>query len=221
MCFSATASFSMSALLVATGIVSTITAINTNKRYLLLALIPIVFGIQQGIEGIIWWQLLSGENDSRLAFSTSFYLFFAYYFWPVYMPVCTYFIERNVLRKKILAGFIIAGAALGAILYVPLLAGVIPVQAFVVGACIHYAVYQSTPLLLTYTLCYQFIVLMSLFLSSEPRLKLLGGMILVASFISYWWYFYAFTSIWCFFSAGISLYIAYIVYQSARGSKST
>ena len=71
MCFSANASFTLGAVLISTGIFSTIRANKANKNYIFLALIPIFFGIQQVIEGIVWWQLY--ENKSP---SSSFWIYF-------------------------------------------------------------------------------------------------------------------------------------------------
>ena len=212
MCFSAKASFTLGALLISTGIFSTITAKNSNKNYIFLALIPIFFGIQQVIEGIIWLQMY-GDKFTGSSFWVYFYLFFAFYFWPAFIPLCSYRIEQNTTRKKVLAGFLLAGIILGAIIYVPILLGVISTKAMVMGQCIQYDVHQSITLSSLYTIFYLFIITMSLLISSIPKIKLLGIVILISANISYWWYFHAFTSTWCFFAAAISIYIAYIVYR--------
>ena len=108
MCFSATASFTLSAVLVSTGFFSVITAYKFNKKYLLMALMPIILGLQQGIEGMMWLSFNS-KNYLNIHFYTDLYLFFAFYFWPASIPICVYLTENNGLRKKILMGFVVAG----------------------------------------------------------------------------------------------------------------
>mgnify|MGYP000496965972 CR=1 FL=1 len=213
MCFSATASFTLGAVLLATGAFSTVIAAKSNTNYLFLALIPIFFGIQQNIEGIIWWQLYQNNFSTFTSFWIYLYLFFAFYFWPAYIPLCAYYLEKNPFRKKILIGFIIAGTILGSVIYGPLLLGIISAQATIAGQCIHYVVYQSTTLIWWYTISYILIVTISLLLSSAPKIKLLGMVTFIAALAAYWWYFHAFTSIWCFFSAALSIYVASIIYQ--------
>ena len=129
------------------------------------------------------------------------------------MPLCTYFIEKKAFQKKLLRRLIFAGATLGVIIYAPILVGAVSAQASIIGHCIQYAVYQSPPLIYTYTICYLLIILMSLLLSSISNIKLLGLAVLISAIVSYWWYFHAFTSIWCFFAAALSIYIAHIVHQ--------
>ncbi len=210
MCFSATASFTLSAILISTGIFSAITAYNANKNYLLLSLVPIIFGIQQCIEGLIWQQLHI-DHFSIAQWYAYIYLFFAFYLWPVYVPICIYFIEKGALRKKILGTLVIAGLLLSIIMYAPILFGIIPSAPLIKGHSIHYQAYQSDLLIYTYSVCYIAILTLALLFSSEMRIKLFGIMILVASIAAYSLYIYAFTSMWCFFSAILSIYIAFIM----------
>ena len=218
MCFSADASFSLGTVLISSGIFSAIRANKANKNYIFLALIPIFFGIQQIIEGIVWWQLY-GSKSPISSFGIYFYLFFAFYFWPFFIPLCAYRIEQNTTRKKVLAGFLIAGTILGSIIYIPLLLGIISAQAIIAGQCIQYIVNQSNTISWLYSIGYILIITMSLLLSSIPKIKLLGILIFISATISYWWYFYAFTSTWCFFAAFISLYIVYIMYRLPMKTK--
>lgn len=82
MCFSAPASF---ATAVVTGVIG-IVAISrtTQRRELPLALVPLIFAIQQGIEGVLWLTL--PEDTPAVSFGglVNAYLFFAQVFWPVF-----------------------------------------------------------------------------------------------------------------------------------------
>jgi hypothetical protein len=212
MCFSTTASFTLSTVLVSTGFFSVFTAYKLNKHYLLIALMPIILGLQQGFEGIIWWSFRSG-NYLNIHFYTYLYLFFAFYFWPSYIPISVYLTEKNSSRKKILMGFIIAGQMLGIILYLPLLFNIIPVSTHIIKHSIHYATYQSAPVLWIYSIGYIGLLTIPLFLSSSLPIRFFGLMVLLSSLIAYWLYLYVFTSMWCFFAAVLSIYIAYIIIQ--------
>jgi hypothetical protein len=215
MCFSATASFTLSTILVSTGIFSVITAYKFNKKYLLLALMPIIFGLQQGLEGMIWLNM-NAENVLNLPFYMYSYLFFAFYFWPAYIPVSIYFTENNGLRKKMMLGCMVAGQILGIIIFTPVLIGVIPVSINVIKHSIHYGTYQSSLVLWGFSIAYISIITLPLFLSSAPAIVFFGWMVLVSSLLSYWLYFYVFTSTWCFFAAIFSLYIAHILKKEQK-----
>ena len=104
MCFSSTASFSAAALLIpiaALG-VRRIPAGLAAER-LPLALTPALFGLQQGLEGLVWLGLEPGGSEAGdalpavsvvpahggLAHAAALaYLFFAHAFWLVWMPWC-------------------------------------------------------------------------------------------------------------------------------------
>jgi len=213
MCFSATASFTLSTVLVSTGLISIFIAHKFNKNYLVMALMPIILGVQQALEGVIWLNSSSGHY-LLVDFYTSLYLFFAFYFWPAYVPMSVYFTERQVVRKKIIIGFIIAGQALGLILYLPLLLGLIPVSTDIIKHSIHYATYQSSTVLWIYSIAYISMLTIPFMLSSSLPIRVFGLMVLFSSLISYWLYLYVFTSMWCFFAAILSIYIVYIIIQS-------
>ncbi|MCX7114979.1 MAG: hypothetical protein NTW08_03585 [Gammaproteobacteria bacterium] len=208
MCFSATASFTAGSLLIATGAVSVTAAFKNNKNYLLFACMPVIFGIQQCIEGLVWSRLV----DPSVHLYALIYLFFAFYFWPAYVPICAYSLEKNKGRKKIIKGFMIAGQLLGIIMYAPILFGAIPLTVSSVDHSILYQTYSWGPLLWTYGVCYIFILTGSFLLSSLRKVNLFGVITFISVMISYWWYLYAFTSIWCFFCAILSFYITYTIY---------
>jgi hypothetical protein len=54
MCFSATASFALSAFLLPIGAYCVKKTVEADKRYLILAAVPVGFGIQQAFEGGLW-----------------------------------------------------------------------------------------------------------------------------------------------------------------------
>jgi hypothetical protein len=96
MCFSASASF------VAATISGTAGAICLARvRYrgdLLLAAIPLVFAVQQTIEGFLWQSLEHEGLSERSAALTAAFLMLMLVLWPVYAPLATFLAEPDRRR---------------------------------------------------------------------------------------------------------------------------
>ena len=119
MCFSATASFSAGAVLLGIGSLTLRSA--SRPRELAFAAIPMLFAIQQLIEGVIW--LTFGDEATLLnSLLTHVYSFFSHVMWPVYVPVAVLLMEPAGWRRRALIAFVAAGAAVGAYLLYILLA---------------------------------------------------------------------------------------------------
>ncbi len=108
MCFSAVASFTSGAILVTAG-AFTLSHVRS-RASLPFAMIPLLFGIQQGIEGVVW---LTFGSEPLHTISTYMFMLFAYVFWPVYVPLTIWLIEKQRVRKKLLAGVAMIGLAIG------------------------------------------------------------------------------------------------------------
>jgi hypothetical protein len=213
MCFSATASFTAGALLVSAGLLGMRLALKQNKDYLLFSLIPLFFGIQQLSEGLIWILMnRNGFNSAKLV--GYFYLFYAFYFWPIYVPLSVYFIEKVGPRRKLIGSFIIAGSILGSILYIPILFQQEPYRLSLAQHSISYEVYQTGVWRWIYSITYLFIITFSLISSSQLRVKIFGSLIYISSLVAYYLYVYAFTSIWCYLAAILSIYIIFVVIKA-------
>lgn len=212
MCFSATASFSASSLLLLSGVYCSYLAKKQNKNYLLFSLIPVFFGLQQFIEGVIW--IFLNSNQLYFAYLTSYiYLFFAFYLWPIYIPLSLYFIERKKSYQRVIRLFIIIGAILGSIMYIPILFHIVPFSVTILKHSIDYKVYESGITLWLYSISYVLILTLSLLYSPQLKIKIFGLLVLLSFLFSYWVRIYAFTSVWCFFAAILSIYIIYIVFS--------
>ena len=100
MCFSAPVSFVAGAALSAAG-VATI-RMTSRKAEIALAMIPLLFGVQQLTEGMIW---LSFRNDSQLpnATLTFVYSLFSHVLWPIYIvqfPVTARVLEKHIAYES-------------------------------------------------------------------------------------------------------------------------
>ena len=104
MCFSATASFATAA---ATGAMGVVTVMRVdNVREAPLAAIPLVFCVQQAIEGALWVTLGHGADANLSGVLANAYIVIALMFWPVFAPFAAGLIEqarpnRLIIRFRI------------------------------------------------------------------------------------------------------------------------
>ena len=107
MCFSAAASFTSSAIISSVGVAGEKRPIRPSQR--VFASIPLVFGFQQLIEGILWVTLRSGKYPQLQDVSAHVYLIVALMAWPVIVPVAMYLMEDVASKKRIISIFLVMG----------------------------------------------------------------------------------------------------------------
>ena len=218
MCFSATASFSAGALLLGIGTLTFRSALATRQRQALpFAAIPLLFAVQQLIEGVIW---LTFRVDAPLLNSvmTHVYSFFSHVLWPVYVPVAVMLMEPNGWRRRTLIAFVAAGAAVGAYLLYILLA--FPVVSRPTGQHIEY---DSPHFFAAVTMTlYLLSTALSPLLSTHRMVVVFGALALLSFGAAYAFYATWFISVWCFFAALLSavVYLHFGVRERER-SRST
>lgn len=197
MCFSATASFTASAVL---GVVGAATLGKTkNRRAWLLSAVPLIFALQQFVEGLLWVSLKSWPI--YVLPLTHVFLFFALFFWPIYAPLMILFLEPSKIRRIIIAFFCVGGAVVGTMFYLDFLKQ--PEAVRVVNKCLYYPNQIFNPELLKYL--YMLVTVGAGLISSRPIVKLFCLLVLVGSVVTYFFYAVNFTSVWCFFAAIISV----------------
>ena len=97
MCFSAAASFTVGAALMPAGIYCVSAALRKKPSHLGLAVVPLIFGIQQLSEGFVWHAL---DHDPQSVRSWSLvFLFFALAFWPLWFSVVGALMESQPRRR--------------------------------------------------------------------------------------------------------------------------
>jgi hypothetical protein len=213
MCFSAVASFTTAALLIPLGIYASNIAWRKDSRYLALTLVPIVFGLQQGIEGVEWLSLKSNQSDMIRVLALVF-LFFAYGFWLVCPSLAMWTIDRRPEVKPRFLTIALIGFLFGASMYLPLLIHPDWLTVVIRQNSIAYQTQMIYDRFLsrdTVHLIYLVIVLCPLYLSNLDRIRVLAGLIALSMIASLYFFNYAFVSIWCFWVALLSLYIVYLV----------
>ena len=200
MCFSATASFIAGTTLSAIGVATLKTAKTKSEDP--FAMIPLLFGAQQLIEGIIW---LTFHYEAPQLKQTMTYLYsgFSHTLWPIYVPFSIGILESVPWRKKVIFGFLVSGIAVGIYLLYYIVAS--PVTAEVIGKHIVYISphFYKIPMMVVYLAA----TCVSCFFSSHGFVRLFGGLALLAFIAAYVIHAMALFSIWCFFAAVLSLLI--------------
>lgn len=205
MCFSATASFTAGVVLSVIGVVTI--KMTRRKEEIPFAMIPLLFGIQQFIEGALW---LSFQFDAQILNVSMTYMFtlFSHVLWPIFMPLSIGLIETVPWRKKVIRVFQITGAAVG--LYLLYFIIRFPITSEIKSHVIYIFPHFHKPLIL---LLYIAATCVSAFFSSHRIVNIFGVMTLFLFIVAYWFYFVAFFSVWCFFSAILSV-IIYLYFKN-------
>lgn len=215
MCFSAEASFVLSGLLLSAGVYCVKIALLKNRLLLPVAFIPVLFAVQQFSEGWVWIGLR--WDDYRLVRNASLvFLAFALILWPIWVPFCA-FITGTGKEKKFFGFLSVLGLIVGLGVYVPLFDNADLPMANVVNHSINYDVvksqlFQFVPLLL-WDVIYIAIIASPLFASSNMKIIYLGVAIVFSAIVSYMVFWFAFASVWCFFSALLSLYLCFVFFN--------
>lgn len=198
MCFSATASFVAGTSLTALGIA---TLTNTkSKSEIPFAMIPLLFGIQQLIEGVIWLTLVRDAPVLKQVMTYA-YSGFSHVLWPIYMPFAIGVLEIVRWRKRALAAFEVAGLAVGLYLLYSIVTR--SVVAEVVSRHIEYASphFYIPAVMVVYLAA----TCMSGFFSSHGFINLFGILALLSFMAAYVIAAHALVSVWCFFAAVLSV----------------
>lgn len=208
MCFSATASFVAGASLVTIGVATMKTSRRRVDRP--FAAIPVLFGVQQLIEGVIW---LSFRNDlGPLNFIMTYvYSLFAFVLWPIFVPFAMASMEPQKWRKQLLYAVQAVGVTVGAyLLYWHTRS---PVVSQIVDRSV---VYDNSHFYEIWVLGLYFAsTIGSCLLSSRRVANLFGVLAFVSAVAAYWVFSASFVSVWCFFAAILSAMIYFSVRRAA------
>ncbi len=186
MCFSAPASFAVSALLLPTGFYGLRLASQHNPRYLPLATIPIAFGVQQACEGWVWLGMeVASSTQVRLgAFG---FLAFAYWFWLFWAPWSVAIAEVNPIVPRVGWSLGFLGFGYGAMLYLPMVFQ----PDWLAVQVVHHSIEYNTRLIFDPwfsqeidRLVYALIILIPFALASNPALKGFGATIALSAIAS-------------------------------------
>ena len=199
MCFSAQASFGASAVLGIMGIYALHKA-KLQERF--LALIPLLFAIQQACEGIVWITYANPAHQLITTIATYSFCFFAFFFWPIWIPITVLKMETHSAKKPFLYLLLILGAAVSSILVFSMLTS--GIHTTVSCSHIKYDIFLPGILETIGVVFYCLATILPLFISSKKWMPLFGILTLGSVAITYFFYTTYFASVWCFFAALLS-----------------
>ncbi len=200
MCFSASASFVAAGALLPAGAYTMRRARTPSE--LPYAAIPVLFGLQQLIEGVIW--LTFGWDGTALnAAGTFAYSLFSHVLWPLYVPLAALLLEGVRWRRIALVACFAAGSAAGIYLLFNMLR--FPIVSRETGGHIEYA----SPHFYIVVVMAGYLVgtCLSLLFSSHAAVRVFGAAALTAFSLSYVAYTIWLVSVWCFFAAVLSVLV--------------
>ncbi len=206
MCFSAQASFGASVVL---GIMGMYALRKAKQKEVFLAVIPLLFGIQQFFEGIVWITYSNPALHLTTLCATYGFCFFAFFFWPVWIPITVLKMEPNSAKKPFLYLLLALGSTVSSILVFSMITA--GVQLSVSCSHIKYDIFLPGILETIGAIFYCLATIIPLFISSKKWMPLFGILTLCSVAITYFFYSTYFASVWCFFAALLSSMIIWML----------
>lgn len=212
MCFSAQASFLSAGALSIIGLLSMYIAKDKTTRF--IAATPLFFALQQAIEGFNW--MAQPMHSTLAVVPTYLYLIFVTLFWPIWTPLAVAMYEPEFWRRVMMYVCLGIGALMGMYyLYALFFFGA---DATIQGHHLVYTMHHSAPSwqwLIAHAL-YVFGTVAPFFISSRKHMWLFGAGLLIAYAITFLFYYTAFTSVWCFLAALLSMLSLWIIYTNQQ-----
>jgi hypothetical protein len=215
MCFSASASFGAGIVLTVIGVASI--KKTHHRSQLLFATIPLIFGVQQIAEGILWLSLPNPDYVNTQKISTYIFLFFAQILWPLWVPIAILLLEKNATRKNIQMVLVGGGIVVGLYLAYCLIS--FNVEAKIIGYHIAYLQDYPSSLRKYVVILYALATIAPSFFSHIKKMWMLGISILISYIVTAIFYEHYILSVWCFFSSIISLSIYAIMVEISNAEK--
>ena len=196
MCFSVTASFVAGTGLSVLG-VATLHA-TRRRAEIPFAAIPLIFGLQQMVEGALWLSFRFDAPQLNLAMTYLFSMF-SHVLWPIFVPFAIGLLETVAWRRTVIWGFQGVGLLVG--LYLLFLIVEFPVTAVAAKNIVYVSPhFFKIPVMLLYLAA----TCVSCFFSSHTTVRIFGALALFLFFLAYGFFAIALFSVWCFFAALLS-----------------
>lgn len=200
MCFSPFASFAGAGLLSIIGLLSFSYA-GKKSSLQMLSTTPWLFALQQLCEGFLW---IFGPQTTIGYYSGYLFFYIAVAIWPLWIGLSMFFAEVNRYRKKLMIPFICASVVW---LFITTIVIMRYPLMIIIQNNINYQL--MTPFVIPEFIIVLYLLLVAapLFLSNLPYAHLFAYSVIGACAISYWLWYHAFGSVWCFFAAWLSMVI--------------
>jgi hypothetical protein len=205
MCFSPEVSFGSAIVIGLIGLYGL--SLVKNRRMLHLACLPLIFALQQVCEGVLWLYLRDQAVSTSFAFAAQrIYLFLAYMLYPVYLPYIAWRWESSPSRRIWIGLTLLAGVVIACVH--AYLTETDTIVAQVVGSSIQYPfIWLSTGI------PYLIVVSLPCFLCRDRRMWVIGALVFASFFLAWWVRYMTLASVWCFFSAWISILSVWVLRQ--------
>lgn len=175
-----------------------------HRRYLPLALLPLLFGLHQVVEAFAWWGMEERLPSRAGEVATWLYLAFAFLVVPPLVPGAVRSAEEDARRRRLLLPFVLLGVGVAAALLPGLLNG----EAGGEVAC-RYIAYDAGTSYSGYLLPFYVIATCGpMLVSGNRRFVLFGVANLVAVALLGWLLARGVISLWCVWAAITSVFIA-------------
>jgi hypothetical protein len=214
MCFSAGASFAGGVIISSIGVATVKKARKSSQ--IVFASIPLLFGIQQFAEGILWLTL--PDPDPRLYYlrkiCTYIFMITAQVIWPLMVPLSVLSMEKNRKRRKLLAPLLACGAIVS--LYYAVCQLFLHINPRIEGYHVLYKTDFPESLSNPVFLIYLIACITPLFISSNRKMRIMAILMMLSCLLAAIFYKEYLTSVWCFFAALISGVIYWILADSQK-----
>lgn len=175
-----------------------------HRRWLPLALLPLLFGLHQVVEAFAWWGMEERLPARVGETATWLYLAFALLVVPLLVPGAVRSVETDRRRRRMLLALVLLGTGVAAALLPGLLNG----EAGAEAAC-RYIAYDAGVPYSGYVLPFYVVATCgAMLLSGNRRLVLFGVANLVVVAVLGWLLARGVISLWCVWAAVTSVFIA-------------
>lgn len=199
MCFSAEVNFVASAVIGAVG-VATLAHVR-HPRAVLFGAMPLLFALHQLIEAFVWLGLEGKLTDLATHNASYLFVLYAQGILPFLMPLSVLLLEDAGWRRWVLRG--ITGLAFGFAIYMVWGVTGYPTECSIVERSVVYHNDRTEGVVTA--LLYVVVTCGALILSSHPVVRWFGVLNVLGLTVVLIVKAYAFTSVWCFYAAVISV----------------
>lgn len=198
MCFSAAASFAAASVAATAGVLTLSSA--TRIREIPLAGAPLIFALQQAIEGTLWLVLPHGAMSLVALCLANGFVVCAVVVWPLLAPVAVGLVEPDRWRRRAIWWLVPLGAAFALYSSSDIVAH--PYHAVISYKSLCYINNSPYPL---YAIGIYFAATCGGFLlSSYGALRAFGWIVVTGLLVSGAFFLTTLVSVWCFFAAAAS-----------------
>jgi hypothetical protein len=200
------ANFTLAGILLVIGALTLKKA--SHPAELVFASLPLLFGLHQFTQGIVWLGLYHMVSQRTLHIASMLFVFYAQAILPFWVPLAIWLLEPNGPRRRSITALLVIGGLLMAYVAWGLLQQ--PTQVFISHLSLVY--FNPRTQHLWVALIYILTTCGSLMLSRSVTIQLFGWLNLLGLLLVYWIAQYSFTALWCLYAALVSviLYLHFI-----------